>query len=449
MVEVCEPDDKLSLIYQCNKETSIKVNTPFGQSESATVEDTEAQGNVLSPIRCAVQIDSIGKECLENNENIFKYKKLLNIPPLSMIDDVVGIAECGHKSIKLNCYINTKIEMKKLWMGEDKCHQIHCGESSSVCPDLVVHDSVMKRVLYDTYLGFIVSNDSLNRKNIEFRCGKGMGYISQIMLILEEIVFGQFYFETAVLLRESIFVNGLLSNIEVSYALTMEEIDKLEILDNILLRKFLSAHSKVATEILFYDLGVYPLRFYIVSKRVNFLHYVLNRPESDLTKQFLLTQEAHPVKNDWTITVKKDLEFLGMSSKFNVIKTIKKETFSKSVKERILACALDHLNLLKSKHSKSTNLQYNGLQLQSYLKSSAISKNEAQSIFAYRTRTKMVKENFRSQFTNDLTCPESDCDSTDNQRHLLDHSDINGCVNYDKMFTEEDCKDKQYLLVSR
>ena len=75
MYEVCEPDDKLRLIYECNKESYIKVNTPFGQTDTAKVEDVEAQGSVLSPIRCAIQIDSIEKECIDNNENLYKYKK--------------------------------------------------------------------------------------------------------------------------------------------------------------------------------------------------------------------------------------------------------------------------------------------------------------------------------------------------------------------------------------
>ena len=94
-----------------------------------------------------------------------------------------------------------------------------------LCPELKVHYSKMTKVSFDKYLGEIVSHDSLNTKDIELRISKGMSYISQIMIILEEVCFGQFYFDTAVLLRESIFINGILSSIEANYGLTKEEID--------------------------------------------------------------------------------------------------------------------------------------------------------------------------------------------------------------------------------
>ena len=63
----------------------------------------------------------------------------------------------------------------------------------------------MKKVLSDKYLGNIISHDNLNKNNVESRIAKGMGYVSQIMIILEEVCLGQFYFDTAILLRESIF----------------------------------------------------------------------------------------------------------------------------------------------------------------------------------------------------------------------------------------------------
>ena len=117
-------------------------------------------------------------------------------------------------------FINAKVEMKKLYLGEEKCHQIHVGKENLVCPDLKVHQSTMMKVASDKYLGDIVSEDCLNRRNIEAKQAKGMGYISQIMIILQEVCLGQYYFETAILLREAIFINGILTNIEVCYGLT-------------------------------------------------------------------------------------------------------------------------------------------------------------------------------------------------------------------------------------
>ena len=88
------------------------------------------------------------------------------------------------------------------------------------------------------------------------------------------------------LLRESIFVNGLLSSIEGSYGLTTDDIEKLETLDRILLRKILSAHSKTPVESLYLELGLIPVRFIIMSRRLNFLHYILNILKDDLFRRF-------------------------------------------------------------------------------------------------------------------------------------------------------------------
>ena len=45
-----------------------------------------------------------------------------------MVDDVLTISECGLKSIESNAYVNSKIEMKKLTLNENKCKKVHIGK---------------------------------------------------------------------------------------------------------------------------------------------------------------------------------------------------------------------------------------------------------------------------------------------------------------------------------
>ena len=56
----------------------------------------------------------------------------------------------------------------------------------------------------EKYLGDIVSNDGRDIKNIKARVSKGKGIVSKIMTILEGIPFGDFYFEVAVILINSL-----------------------------------------------------------------------------------------------------------------------------------------------------------------------------------------------------------------------------------------------------
>ena len=57
------------------------------------------------------------------------------------------------------------------------------------------------------------------------------------MNILEKVTLGEYYFSTAILLRESMFVNGILTNAEIWYGLTKAEVGELEDLDEQLLRQ--------------------------------------------------------------------------------------------------------------------------------------------------------------------------------------------------------------------
>ena len=68
-------------------------------------------------------------------------------------------------------------------------------------------------------MGDVVSRDGSNLKNVRSRVGKGIGIISQIMSILETVSFRKYYFQIAMTLRETMFLNGILTNAEIWYNL--------------------------------------------------------------------------------------------------------------------------------------------------------------------------------------------------------------------------------------
>ena len=123
-----------------------------------------------------------------------------------------------HQIHPLKTYINTQVEFKKLRFhvpdkaGKSKCHKMHIGDSEGTCPILKVHGTNMENVTEDTYLGDLISSDGKNRKNVDKRISKGLGIISQITNLLEVVSFGHYYIEIALLLRESMFLNGILHN---------------------------------------------------------------------------------------------------------------------------------------------------------------------------------------------------------------------------------------------
>ena len=103
-------------------------------------------------MKCSNTIDTLGRKCRDRGVHLYMYKNMVRVLPLAMVDDILGIALCGNKSIALNTYINTHIEMKKLRFhtpsisGKSKCHKLHIGPQSKYCPELRVHGSPMEKV---------------------------------------------------------------------------------------------------------------------------------------------------------------------------------------------------------------------------------------------------------------------------------------------------------------
>ena len=71
-------DDKFVLVANSNKSCQIAVKTPWGSvSPRIEFKNIEMQGGVLTPLKCSVQMDSIGADCLESvehSEMLYKYK---------------------------------------------------------------------------------------------------------------------------------------------------------------------------------------------------------------------------------------------------------------------------------------------------------------------------------------------------------------------------------------
>ena len=111
----------------------------------------------------------------------------MRVLPLTMMDDVIGMAKCGNKSLTLN----THIEMKKLKFhkpdknGRTKCFKLHVGNPNRYCPDLLVYGTPMSSVKSEVYLGQIIPSNGSNSENILNRISKATGAISDIMHILE------------------------------------------------------------------------------------------------------------------------------------------------------------------------------------------------------------------------------------------------------------------------
>ena len=99
-----------------------------------------------------------------------------------------------------------------------------------------------------------------------------------------------------------------------------------------------------------HELGCLPIRYIVKSKRLNFLHYILNQEEDSQLKTFLNAQNEKSSKTDWTEKMKRDLKEVEIHMSFEEIKEMKETRFKKHIKIQIIKGALKYLKFqIKSK----------------------------------------------------------------------------------------------------
>ena len=77
----------------------------------------------------------------------------------------------------------------------------------------------------------------MNTLNIKERENKGVGAVIQVISMIKEISLGYHYFYIGLLLRETNVINSILFNSEVWYGLTVDQIDSLENVNILFMRK--------------------------------------------------------------------------------------------------------------------------------------------------------------------------------------------------------------------
>ena len=168
-----------------------------------------------------------------------------------------------------------EVEIKNEETGLEEIEDVHDGEV------------VMEGKKEEKYLGDIISTDGRNIKNIKARVAKGKGIVSRIMTILEGIPMGEFNFEIAMILRNSLFVSSMLCNSEAWYAVSKAELDLLETIDVQFLRQILRSPKTTPKEMLFLELGCIPLRELIRKRRILFLQYIVKESPQSMMYKFL------------------------------------------------------------------------------------------------------------------------------------------------------------------
>jgi hypothetical protein len=364
----------------------------------------------------SLQVDTIGKECITESKHLYYYKDKVAIPPLGLVDDLFTISTCGFRTNMMNNFINSKTAMKKLQFGTTKCIKLHVGKSrnETLCKDLhvggwrvdVVEDpqtgicgqneyfggmELMSEKTEQMYLGDIISADGSHSKNIKHRKNKGVGTINQIIQILDTVYFGKYFFEVALILRSSLLLSSLLLNSEAWVNLSDKDIRGLEQTDEILLARITEAEANTSNAFKYLELGIMPIRFEIMKRKILFLQYLLKQRKSSMVYKVLEATSENPIKNDFVQVCQKYLKAMNLELSFEEIEKMSNLGFKNLVKEKVNLAAFEYLITQQKKQTKILHIQYKNLATQEYLLGGNKNTSVAKFIFKARSQTLDIK----------------------------------------------------------
>jgi hypothetical protein len=250
--------------------------------------------------------------------------------------------------------------------------------------------------------------------------------------------------------RESMLLNGILSNAEIWYPITDTQIEFLKNIDLMLIRKLIKGHAKAPKEAFFMETGLLPIQFVCMKRIMMYLHHILSKPKSELIRKVYEVQQQITTKNDWYSLVQDNKTELMINKSDEEISQISKDRFRSIVNKAVDKKAINYLNMIALGHSKSEDLVKDKLVREGYFEDQRFSKSEIELLFALRTRmVNDIKTNFSSQHNNNFTCDLCQV-AIDCQEHLLScvklkqHVKVPREIEYSDLFRNTD---KQLRIV--
>ena len=250
----------------------------------------------------------------------------------------------------------------------------------------------IKEIDYTKYLGQIISKDGTNVKNIVNRANKGIGFDTT----LQNTPGGRYNFELSVVMRNAVLISSIISCSEVWYRITEWENRKLEQIDEMLLRKIFDCSSQILLEMLYLELGLMPIRFIIMLRRIIYLQHILKQKQKQtLLFRFFKAQIKNPNINDWVSGVVQDLCSAKIDLELIEIENMTEERYKTLCKQKVKTLAFEYLMEKKSKRQNRTKLKYDSLNFAKYLQEDEFNYTiqEKQNLFKCRMNDIDVKAN--------------------------------------------------------
>ena len=132
-------------------------------------------------------------------------------------------------------------------------------------------------------------------------------------------------------MRDCLLLGGLLTNAESWINLNKQNIDALERPDTQLLKRLLSTSGNPCKSFMMLEVGIIPVKFVIMQKRIIFLQYILKQSMDTMIRKVYNTTKEDSRKGDFVNLTEPDKQELEIDFSDEEIKSISKWRFKKKL----------------------------------------------------------------------------------------------------------------------
>ena len=109
-----------------------------------------------------------------------------------------------------------------------------------------------------------------------------MGLVNQILTMIKTISLSKQSFQIALVLRDTILISAISTNVETWYNLSKEELSEFEIIDRSLFRRLLNMPQSTPIFAFYLELGILPVAVLIKVKQLMYLQNILKSPKNGM-----------------------------------------------------------------------------------------------------------------------------------------------------------------------
>ena len=393
-------------IYITNKSADVTVNTSVGATSKFSITETVKQGSILAAPMAALHTDGVNKMLNQGSGSGVSYGEV-RINNLIFQDDILKVAEDKKQLNEANIIYDIFGKLNKMQYHETKSKYMTTGKDE----DIKLSGKPMQKAASYKYLGDMITPDGGIKETIQTRKGTIAGMTAELNQILEEMDYVN-KFKAVLQFYNGIIVSRLLTNAETWNIITPQNLEELEKLQAMTLKRLLRLPTGTPTNGLRNELGVYTIENQINIKKLMFWHRVMTMKEDKLVKKIMTEQTKQP-GNHWYKRVIEIATSLGLPVDVEKIKILSRGQWKKIVSKAILNKENKDLEKWVQTSKKCKDMKPN-CQLKEYL--NILKPDEAMTILKGRLGMTDVKANYKNKY-KDINCKI--CGKSEDLEHLL------------------------------